>query len=68
MLSANSSNYNKFGARSSMYFAILLIVATGVTLFILNKAQEAMREIRSLQEQSIITARQMRENIEGKER
>lgn len=44
-----------------MHFAILLIVAVGATLFVLKKAQEAIAEIRVLQDQPIVTARQMRE-------
>ena len=50
-----------FGTRSSTHFVILLIVGVGVTFFVLKKAQEAIAEIRVLQEQSIVTARQMRE-------
>lgn len=47
-----------------MHFAILLIVAVGVTLFVLNKAQEAVAEIRALQNQPIVTMRAMLERGE----
>ena len=41
--------FNNFDRRSAFHFAIFLIFVCGATLFILQKAEEAVAEIRTLQ-------------------
>ena len=55
---------NSFGAplmrerRSLVNFALLIVVAVGTTIFLLQKAREAIAEIERLQDTSAFVARQ----------
>lgn len=40
---------NKISRRSLLHFAVLIIYAIGMTLFLLQKAEEAIQEINRLQ-------------------
>ena len=44
--------------RSLVNFVVLIVVAVGITIFLLQKAREAIAEIEHLQDMSVFVARQ----------